>query len=403
MAQSQPHALVSNPRREHQSLSTLSSPSTVTSSWSWPKRLGQLQELVTASQRTQTAMRGPSPWLGSKGEVHAHNFSLDLVVADRDDLAKSIKSMTERTSTTATEQTRRDDHCARPRTRQNIPFRSLFQLMSPSRQRTDPAQAKSGEASSSGQTVATSAPHAEATSPTVPDVVVSSRREASTVAQSLCAHSKTAVGCGAGCGPGTCHHVAMLHSEGQLWPFFEALLLWRLREPAVQSAASLMQLLAVLLPVPESKLQEFADDILERKGRGILAVLDGVDGFVERKNSYVTRLLNGDVLSEACLLATSRPCDAAREFFQSASSVFDANVELLGFSEKQVDLFIDESLGSQLAPKLKELLDESPSLASLMSVPLLAVFVSQVFESSPDLSLSTRTRLYYCPHASSSS
>ena len=156
-----------------------------------------------------------------------------------------------------------------------------------------------------------------------------------------------------------------------------------------------MQLLAVLLPdVPESKLQEFADDILEREGRGILAVLDGVDEFVERNNSYVSRLLTGDVLTEACLLATSRPCDAARNFFQSASSVFDANVELLGFSEQQVDAFIDESLGSELAPKLKELLDKSPSLASLMSVPLLAVLVSQVFESSADLSLSTRTRLY---------
>ena len=65
-------------------------------------------------------------------------------------------------------------------------------------------------------------------------------------------------------------------------------------------------------------------------------------------------------------------------------------------TEQQVDAFIDESLGSELAPKLKELLDKSPSLASLMSVPLLAVLVSQVFESSPDryVSLSTRTRLY---------
>ena len=350
-------------------------------------RLGQLQELLTASRKSKTTMRGPTPWLGSKGKLHTHTFSLDLVIADRDDLAKS---MTERSSTTATEQTRRDDHYARPRARKTIPFQSLFRLTNPSQQRTDPVQATT---STSGQTVAAAA---EASSSTGPDVVVSRRQEASTGTQSLCTHPKTAVWAGAGCGKtGTCHHVAMLHSEGQLWPFFQALLLWRLREPAVQSATSLVQLLTILLPdVPESKLQEFADDILEREGRGILAVLDGVDEFVERNNSYVSRLLTGDVLTEACLLATSRPCDAARNFFQSASSVFDANVELLGFSEQQVDAFIDESLGSELAPKLKELLDKSPSLASLMSVPLLAVLVSQVFESSPDLSLSTRTRLY---------
>ena len=350
-------------------------------------RLGQLQELLTASRKSKTTMRGPTPWLGSKGKLHTHTFSLDLVIAERDDLAKS---MTERSSTTAAEQTRRDDHYARPRARKTIPFQSLFRLTNPSQQRTDPVQATT---STSGQTVAAAA---EASSSAAPDVVVSRRQEASTGTQSLCTHPKTAVWAGAGCGKtGTCHHVAMLHSEGQLWPFFQALLLWRLREPAVQSATSLVQLLAILLPdEPESKLQEFADDIRAREGRGILAVLDGVDEFVERNNSYVCRLLNGDVLTEACLLATSRPCDAARNFFQSASSVFDANVELLGFSEQQVDAFIDESLGSELAPKLKELLDKSPSLASLMSVPLLAVLVSQVFESSADLSLSTRTRLY---------
>ena len=347
-------------------------------------RLGQLQELLSASLKSKTAMRRPTPWLGSKGKLHVHNFSLDLVIADCHDLAKL---MTERTSTTATEQTRRDDHYARPRARKTIPFESLFRLKKPSQQRTDPVHT-----TGSRQNVAT----AQVSSSAGPDVVVSSQQEASTGAQPLCEHSRTAVWAGAGCGKtGTCHHAAMLHSEGQLWPFFEALLLWRLREPAVQSATSLVQLLAVLLPdVPESKLQEFADDILERKGRGILAVLDGVDEFVELNNSYVCRLLNGDVLTEACLLATSRPCAAAKKFFNSASSVFDANVELLGFSEKQVDLFIDESLDAELAPKLKELLDRNPSLASLMSVPLLAVLVCQVFESAPDMSLSTRTRLY---------
>ena len=353
-------------------------------------RLGQLQELLTGSRKLNSTMRGPTPWLGSKGKLHAHRFSLDLFVVDHDDLAKSV---TEQTSTTATEQTRRDDRYTRPRTRKTIPFQSLFQLTNPSQQRTDPVHSRSGEAATSRPTVPRSA---QPSSSSVPNVVVSSRQEASTGAEPLCTHNKMAVWAGAGCGKtGTCHHVAMLHSEGQLWPFFEALLLWRLREPAVQSATSLVQLLAVLLPdTPESKLEEFADAIFRCNGRGILAVVDGVDEFIERKNSYVCRLLNGEVLTGACLLATSRPCDAARNIFQSASSVFDANVELLGFSDKQVDAFIDESLGSKLAPELKELLDKSPSLASLMSVPLLAVLVSQVFESSPDLSLSTRTRLY---------
>ena len=152
-------------------------------------RLGQLQDLLTASRKSKTTMRGPTPWLGSKGKLHTHTFSLDLVIADRDDLAKS---MTERSSTTATEQTRRDDHYARPRARKTIPFQSLFSLTNPSQQRTDPVQATT---STSGQTVAAAA---QASCSTGPDVVVSRRQEASTGTQSLCTHPKTAVWAGAG-------------------------------------------------------------------------------------------------------------------------------------------------------------------------------------------------------------
>ena len=59
------------------------------------------------------------------------------------------------------------------------------------------------------------------------------------------------------------------------------------------------------------------------------------------------------------------------------------------------DTFIDERLDTELAPKLKELLDRNPSLTSLMLVPLLSLLVCQVFSSMPNLSsLSTTTRLY---------
>ena len=346
-------------------------------------RMEQLCELLSAAHKSKTTMR-PMPWLGAKGEVCIQTFSLDLIVVDHDDLAKA---MNERASTTASEQKRRDHHNAQPQAQDRIPFESLFRCLTPARSHINTVHA----ACTSGENAAAST---QASHSTASDVI-SIGEEASAGARSLCARRKTAVWAGAGCGKtGTCHHIARLHSEGQLWPFFDALLLWRLREPAVQSATSLVQLLAILLPdVSENKLQEFSGDILERKGRGILAVLDGVDEFVQRDNSYVCRLLNGEVLTEACLLATSRPCEAARQFFNS--SVFNINVELLGFSERQVDTFIDERLNPELAPKLKGLLDRKPSLASLMSVPLLALLVCQIFSSTSNLSsLSTTTRLY---------
>ena len=355
-------------------------------------RFSQLRELLSVAYTSKSTMR-PIPRLGAKANVYTPKFSLDLVVVDHEDLAKS---MNDRTSTTASEQKRHDLHYARPRTQNTVSFESLFLSPNASRQNTDNVDSHAASAASAfGENVAASV---QAVPLATPDVV-RCEQEAITGAQPLHApfcSSKVAVWAGAGCGKtGTCSHVAMLHSRGQLWPFFEALLLWRLREPAVQKATSLAQLLAILLPdVTENELQRFADDILECKGRGILAILDGADELVERDNSYICRLLNGDVLSEACLLATSRPCEAARNFFDSTSSVFDVSVELLGFSENQVDKFIDEDLDADLGPKLKELLDKNPSLASLMSVPLLAVLVCRVFKSTPDLSLSTRSRLY---------
>ena len=145
---------------------------------------------------------------------------------------------------------------------------------------------------------------------------------------------------GAGCGKsGTCSLAAQLHDKGQLWTFFSALLLWRLRDPRIQKATSLEQLLRALLPdVSSSTHQELAYEIFALNGRGILAVLDGVDELVEYEDSFIVRLLRGEVLSEASFLATSHPCAMARKYLES--SIFATNVELLGISEKQVDTYI---------------------------------------------------------------
>ena len=106
---------------------------------------------------------------------------------------KDYKSMTDRASSTAAEQRRREVDYARPARQRTIAFRSLFQSFTKLR--------------------------------------------------------STALWAGAGCGKsGTCSLVAQLHAKGQLWTFFSVLLLWRLRYPRVQRATSLEQLLQVLLP-----------------------------------------------------------------------------------------------------------------------------------------------------------
>ena len=299
-------------------------------------RMGQLHEQLSAVYTSRKhAIMPAMAWLGATGEVRVETFFRDVVVVDREKLAKS---MTDRASTTAAEQRRREVDYARPARQRTIAFSSLFQSFTKLR--------------------------------------------------------NTALWAGAGCGKsGTCSLVAQLHAKGEMWTFFSLLLLWRLRDPRVQRATSLEQLLQVLLPdISQSKRQEFAEELFALNGRGVLALLDGVDELIENEDAFVVRLLKGEVLSEAHILATSRPCAAARKYFDS--SVFDAHLELLGFSEGQVDAFIDGRLGAELGSKLKELLNSNSAIASLMTVPLLALFVCQGFKATPNLSLPTKTRLY---------
>ena len=357
-------------------------------------RMHQLRDLLAVTYQTRKFSVIPAmPWVGAKGEVQVRNFFRDLMVIDRHELAKS---MADRASTTTGEQARRADRYARGEgeqrtsctstglfTRRRRPKNELsrqFQLASS-------ATSLSQDQLSQGASVATGCDPSSG-------VVVTVGQDAHRCGMSLCTHRNVAVWAGAGCGKtGLCFNVAHLHSCEQLWDFFDAVLLFRLRDPETQKATSLAQLLRALLPDTSlEEVDEFAKELLHRKGEGVLVLLDGVDELVERGRSFVVRLLKGEVLSEACLLATSRPCRAAKKFFET--SVFPANVELLGFSEKQVEAFINEHLDCAVGEKLKKVLDGNPGVASLMSVPLLALLVCQVFQDVPSVSLSTKTELY---------
>ena len=228
-------------------------------------------------------------------------------------------------------------------------------------------------------------------SPCESETVVSHEQEASRSQKSL-RTLRAGLWGGAGLGKtACCAIVTSLHASGQLWSIFTVLIMLKLRDYTVQQATSLAQLLCALLPEKlEHECKRFAQMIEGSKGEGVLVVLDGVDEFEADKHSYVHHLLSGKVLTKACVLATSRPCNAARIYFEK----FDKNLEILGFSDRQVEMFVEEQLGPELAPKLKRYLDQNPALASLMTVPLLALFVCHVFKNDPKNPPTTRTELY---------
>ena len=199
----------------------------------------------------------------------------------------------------------------------------------------------------------------------------------------------------AGCGKtATLMRAASLYAREQLWRSrFRLFLYWRLRERKVQQADTLEQLLLALPNKPSrQRCKPLAKSLLANEGEGVLVVLDGVDELEARRNAFVREMLDGSALPKACVLATSRPCSEAREYFES----YDENLELLGFTEEQVETFIQRRLVSkpEALSKLREVLVRNVSLAALMIVPLLAFMVCDVFSVSSDNPPSTRTQLY---------
>ena len=204
----------------------------------------------------------------------------------------------------------------------------------------------------------------------------------------------------AGCGKtASLMKLACLYARGKLWHTrFRSFLFWKLREHNVARAETFEQLLKELpfrsFSSSSQKRKDFAEAALACDGRGLLVVLDGFDELDTSlgQKSFVRRLLEGNELREACVLVTSRPFTRARDVFEE----YDVNLELLGFREEQVTEFILQRLGNkpELISKLEEVLARNASMAAMMSVPLLAFLICDVFCACPNRPPTTRTQLY---------
>ena len=200
---------------------------------------------------------------------------------------------------------------------------------------------------------------------------------------------------GAGCGKtASVLRAANLYARKQLWRTrFRLFLFWRLRDIGVQNAETFTDLLATLPGKRDRRAwKNLALAIQDCEGEGVLIALDGVDELRAPPTAFVRSLLSGSALKKACILATSRPCTEAWEYFEE----YDKHLELLGFDEEQVETFIEQQLGDkpEALAKLRKTLEHNAAMGSLMVVPLLAFMVCQVFSLSSDSLPATRTQLY---------
>ena len=165
-------------------------------------------------------------------------------------------------------------------------------------------------------------------------------------------------------------------ADGELLEEYDVVILLPLRDPEIQAAKTLKDLLLIL----DDDLRECVyKEITKRNGEGICFLLEGFDELPHHlQNSSIFSKLS-EKLPECTLVYTSRPeaCDKLR-------SVSTQRIEIRGFKEEQVDEYINNAFedvedGKEKALKLTVQVKSNPSIRSILSVPINVAIICHLF------------------------
>ena len=173
-------------------------------------------------------------------------------------------------------------------------------------------------------------------------------------------------------------------SRGELFQEFTIIILVQLRDPAVQSAQSI----ADLIPCPDiESAKEVASAIKANLGRDILWVLDGWDELPAhlREKSFLRDMITPSLHSpttQSSVIVTSRPISS-----DDLSELVSSQIEVLGFTlEEQRQYFIECLKGdTKAADTLVERLSENPAIEGSCYLPLNASIVAHLYLSDGSL------------------
>ena len=167
-------------------------------------------------------------------------------------------------------------------------------------------------------------------------------------------------------------HICQRWGKGQLFQQFTVVILIQLRDPAVQRAQSIVDLL------PVENAEEIAVELIATNGRGILWVLDGWDELPPhlQQNSIFYQLIKR-MLSECSVIVTSRPVSSG-----DLHPVVSSRIEVLGFTPEELRQYFTECLkgDTKALEALLEKIQENPVVQSICYLPLNAAFIVQTFK-----------------------
>ena len=173
-------------------------------------------------------------------------------------------------------------------------------------------------------------------------------------------------------------HVCQRWSRGELFKEFTVVILVQLRDPAVQCAKSI----ADLLPSRDDQMaEEVARAITASDGRGVLWVLDGFDELPSklREKSFLRDMILPSAkspISLSSVIVTSRPISSG-DLCESVSS----RIEVLGFTREEQRQYFTECLkgDTKAVDTLTERLSEKPGIEGSCYLPLNASIVAHLY------------------------
>ena len=191
-------------------------------------------------------------------------------------------------------------------------------------------------------------------------------------------------------------------ANGKLLQEWNIVIMIKLRDQRTRAAKTLYDLL--YHPDPEIR-QEITRELISQNGEGTLLILDGYDELSDGQqhfDSVIQQIMSRELLSQATLMVTSRPL-ARRTLHSEFQQFIDQHIEVLGFTQKNIEEFINSACGDkpELLSDFKEYLSYHPFSSSLMYNPLQCAIVTNIYcdcwkHGEKECAPQTLTELYTC-------
>ena len=195
--------------------------------------------------------------------------------------------------------------------------------------------------------------------------------------------------------------------RGEIAQQYQLVLLLRLRDEEMSRAESVSDL--IYHPIKEV-CQSMQHEVDIYHGSSILLILEGFDELPDtsrHSSSIFMKLINGDILSKATVIITSRPWATGIVHETNRNRIFQ-HIEILGFTETEIKRYVtsalsnpDNDLDENAEDDFDDIIkyiDTHPQIKACMYIPLNTAIVVGVYEESKAGRCSlpkTLTQLYH--------